>query len=93
MRSLSLIHIYLLFGLDWKIGGVIMSLVCLLFIFGRSIYTVSYTHLDVYKRQGFVIVRQRRRDVLNVTIPTDGALADSITGAGDVYKRQVWHRS
>ena len=31
---------------------------------------------------GFVIVRQRRRDVLNVTIPTDGALADSITGAG-----------
>ena len=31
---------------------------------------------------GFVIVRQRRRDVLNVTIPTDGALADGITGAG-----------
>ena len=32
------ISINLLFGLDWKIGGVIMSLVCLLFIFGRSIY-------------------------------------------------------
>ena len=31
---------------------------------------------------GFVIVRQRRRDVLNVTISTDGALADGITGAG-----------
>ena len=31
---------------------------------------------------GFVIVRQRRCDVLNVTIPTDGALADGITGAG-----------
>ena len=31
---------------------------------------------------GFVIVRQRRRDVLNVTIPTGGALADGITGAG-----------
>lgn len=31
------ISINLLFGLDWKIGGVIMSLVCLLFIFGRSI--------------------------------------------------------
>lgn len=30
------ISINLLFGLDWKIGGVIMSLVCLLFIFGRS---------------------------------------------------------
>ena len=31
---------------------------------------------------GLVIVRQRRCDVLNVTIPTDGALADGITGAG-----------
>ena len=31
---------------------------------------------------GFVIVRQRRRDVLNVTIPTDGALADGIARAG-----------
>ena len=31
---------------------------------------------------GFVIMRQRRCDVLNVTIPTDGALADGITGAG-----------
>ena len=31
---------------------------------------------------GFIIVRQRRCDVLNVTIPTDGALADGITGAG-----------
>ena len=31
---------------------------------------------------GFVIVGQRRRDVLNVTIATNGALADGITGAG-----------
>ena len=31
---------------------------------------------------GFIIVRQRRRDVLNVTIATNGALADGITGAG-----------
>ena len=31
---------------------------------------------------GFVIVRQRRRDVLNVTIPTGGALADGIARAG-----------
>ena len=31
---------------------------------------------------GFVIVRQRRRDVLNVTIPADGALADGVAGIG-----------
>ena len=31
---------------------------------------------------GFVIVRQRRRDVLNVTIPADGALADGVAGTG-----------
>lgn len=32
------ISLELLFGLNWKIGGTIMSCVCLLFIFGRSIY-------------------------------------------------------
>ena len=31
---------------------------------------------------GFVVMGQNRSDVLNVTIPTDGALADGITGAG-----------
>lgn len=32
------ISLNLLFGLDWKIGGVIMSLVCVVFIFGKSVY-------------------------------------------------------
>lgn len=32
------ISLNLLFGLDWKIGGLVMSFVCLLFIFGKSIY-------------------------------------------------------
>ena len=31
---------------------------------------------------GFVVMGQNGSDVLNVTIPTDGALADGITGAG-----------
>lgn len=32
------ISLNLIFGLDWKIGGTIMTIVCLLFIFGKSIY-------------------------------------------------------
>ena len=41
------ISINLLFGLDWKIGGVIMSLVCLLFIFGRSILIITCCTMNI----------------------------------------------
>ena len=54
------------------------------------IMTVSYTHLDVYKRQALEAGVNQLADTVRVTLGPKGrnVVLDKSFGAPDVYKRQ-----
>ena len=56
--------------------------------------TVSYTHLDVYKRQGYFCMYIAALLKFNVLKRKNQALENALTEKQqenvDVYKRQVW---
>ena len=69
-------------------------------IYGGIIGAVSYTHLDVYKRQVLEAQQQvgrpgrygcRRRDGICMEVPDcpDGRRMGHLRAAADVYKRQI----
>ena len=70
-----------------------------------GIQAVSYTHLDVYKRQGYYGGTREKRSIDRSTYydwkttwgelkkRQPGAVIFSDVGPGDVYKRQGWERA